>query len=414
MRRPLRIRRDYVSYLLAFSAACIGCQRHERSAPNPAAGLNLPVVEAAPGGDRAEPEVGNAAEDDWAQARLPREMVFPRDHAAHPDFRIEWWYYTGNLQAADGSRWGYQLTFFRTGVVQQPQNPSRWAVRDLYTAHVAISDLSRRRHRFAQRTRRQGIGQAGAAEDRYDVWNDDWSVQLHEDRHLLKAETGEFALSLELVATKPLVLHGDGGLSRKGASDGNASYYYSATRMATIGSLTVDGRRHEVRGESWMDHEFSTSFLEPGQLGWDWFSIQLDDQSELMLYQIRRQDGTPDPFSSGTHVNPQGQVTRLSAADFQLEPLSTWKSPQTGGNYPLSWRVRIPSLGYELTVKAAFPEQEMTTQASVGLSYWEGSIAVQGQGRGRPVTGRGYLELTGYAGDLPDQGLARPRGKRRG
>ncbi len=339
-----------------------------------------------------------AVSDPWTNAVVAREFAFPRDHAAHEGFRIEWWYYTGNLTAADGRRFGYQLTFFRTGTNWQTDNPSRWAVRDLYTAHFAISDLQTSDHHAFQRNNRRGVGWAGAESDRYEVWNGDWKVWLDGENHRLVARQAGCAIDLVLSPSKPLVLQGDNGLSRKGASPGNASYYYSFTRLQTSGRLRVGNRDFSVEGLSWMDHEFSSSLLEQDQVGWDWFSIQLDNDRELMLYRMRRQDGTADRFSSGTCIDEDGTIRRLTSDDFKLTPLDTWTSAETGAKYPVDWQVDIPGLEMRLRVRAAFADQEMTTRATSGISYWEGSVEVDGRVSGKTTRGTGYLEMTGYSG----------------
>ncbi|TWT78374.1 Hydroxyneurosporene synthase (CrtC) [Posidoniimonas polymericola] len=332
----------------------------------------------------------------WAKALQPREFNFPADHGAHSDYRIEWWYFTGNLTTPTGRRFGYQLTFFRTGMLREPENPSRWVVRDLYTAHFAVSDIRAEKHSFAQRTRRAGIDAAGAATGRPQVWNGDWRVEAEGDTHRLTAQADDFAIDLALEPGKGVVLQGAGGLSQKGAAEGNASHYYSMPRMPTAGTLTVHGETFSVTGDSWMDHEFSTSFLEPGQRGWDWLSLQLDDNSELMLYQMRRSDGSFDPYSSGSFVGADGASTELRSTDFRLTPGKTWRSEATGARYPLSWQVEVDSLGLKLQVTPAFKEQEMATEATTGIAYWEGAMEVSGSRGARPIAGRGYLELTGY------------------
>ncbi len=345
------------------------------------------------------PAQEDVADQGWTAALSPREFNFPEDHAAHDDYRIEWWYYTGNLAAEDGRRFGYQLTFFRTGLNKEPRNPSRWTVRDLYTAHFAVSDFGAKQHHCFQRNSRQGVGQAGAATDHYEVWNGDWRVWLDGDSHRLQAVAGDVVLDLELLPAKPPVLHGELGLSQKGASAGNASHYYSLTRLTTTGEVRIGGASFTVEGSSWMDHEFSTSFLEPGQLGWDWFSIQLDNGKELMLYRMRRKDGTTDPFSSGSLIETDGRLTHLTAANFSLTPRKTWTSAATGAVYPLSWNIDVPSLGYDLEIRPAFAAQEMTTNDTTGISYWEGAIEVVGDQAAGKITGRGYMELTGYVGE---------------
>ena len=343
--------------------------------------------------------VGETGSDEnWTTVTSARDFQFPADHAAHKDYRIEWWYYTGNLETEDGRRFGYQLTFFRTGLHKELTNPSRWAVRDLYTAHFGLSDIRNKKHYCFQRNSRGGIGQAGANTDRYEVWNGDWKVALSGHDHRLRAEDSDVAIDLELTPTKPLVLHGNDGVSRKGPSTGNASYYYSFTRMSTQGTIRIGGQSFTIRGSSWMDHEFSSSFLEPGQLGWDWMAIQLDSGADLMLYRMRREDGTTDPFSSASFVDGSGEVQHLSVTDYTMKPIDSWKSKQTSAVYPLRWRVEIPSLGYQLDIRPAFDQQEMTTNDTTGISYWEGAIDVLGSSADGKVAGRGYMELTGYAG----------------
>ena len=348
-------------------------------------------------------ESGGAGRSAWKAADPGYALVFPQDHAAHPDYRIEWWYYTGNLRAAGGGRrFGYQLTFFRAGVDRQPVNPSRWAVRDLYMAHFAITVVERGGHHVAERLNRAGVGWAGASTETLHVWNDGWSVTLDEGDprvHRLTAasDDGGLALDLRLAPAGPPVPHGENGYSRKGAEAGNASHYYSFTRLRTTGRLTVGGERFDVAGSSWMDHEFGTSFLEPAQAGWDWFSIQLDDGTDLMVYVLRRVDGARDPRSSGTLVSPEG-VVRLRVGDFRLTPGRRWRSPASGAEYPVAWRIAVPRHGLALDVAAAVDAQELETGRSTGVTYWEGVIDVRGTRDGVPVTGAGYLEMTGYAG----------------
>ena len=339
------------------------------------------------------------AQPEWREATSGYQFAFPRDHASHPDYKIEWWYYTGNVATASGRRFGYQLTFFRVGVDRAPANPSRWAIRDVYMAHLAVSDPQGRRYRFDERLSRSGPGLSGAATDRYEVWNDDWRAGLNaEGQHVLSAAGAGATVTLVLDPGKQPAINGLGGISQKGARAGNASHYYSLTRMPTRGTLAVDGERFEVSGESWMDHEFGTSFLEPEQRGWDWLSIQLDDQRELMLYQLRRADGSRDPRSSGTLVDAQGRTRHLGAADFTLTPGRAVRAP-SGATYPVAWTIAVPAHQIALEVSTPLEDQELATTAA-GVTYWEGLIDVRGQAAGRPVAGRGYLEMTGYKGSL--------------
>jgi predicted secreted hydrolase len=334
----------------------------------------------------------------WKQALPPYSFKFPADHASHDDYKLEWWYYTGNLNASDGRKFGYQLTFFRLGVEQKPQNPSRWAVRDLYAAHLAVTDINGKKFHFADKLSRAGIDFAGAATDRYHVWNETWDAQLNAaGEHQLQASDNAIGLSFTLAPGKAAIIHGENGVSQKGTQAGNASHYYSFTRMPTRGTLTLDGERIEVSGTSWMDHEFGTSYLEAGQLGWDWFSLQLDDGSELMLYRFRRQDGSLDRLSSGTFIDAAGKVTRLAFDDFTLTPAREWAS-DSGARYPVEWQIKLPKLAMDLNIRAAIDQQEMRTEGSTGVSYWEGAIEINGSANTQPLKGRGYLEMTGYAG----------------
>jgi predicted secreted hydrolase len=334
----------------------------------------------------------------WKIVTDVRPFAFPADHAAHEDYRIEWWYYTGNVKTDDGRWFGYQLTFFRTGVVHSPESKSRWAIRDLYIAHFAISDIAAEQFHCFQRVNRRGVGWAGADRDRYRAWNGDWEVRLEGDQHVLTARDGSYRLDLRLVSQKPPALHGNAGISPKGPSRGNASYYYSLTRMKTTGTLTVADKTFAVSGLSWMDHEFSSSFLEPGEQGWDWLSLQLDDGRDLMLYRIRRSDGTVDAASSATLVLADGRTQSLGSKDFTLTPGRTWHSSASETTYPVAWTLRVPNHGIELSIQASFPSQEMNTAATTGFAYWEGSITANGTAHARPIQARGYLEMTGYKG----------------
>ncbi|HKQ07383.1 MAG TPA: lipocalin-like domain-containing protein [Blastocatellia bacterium] len=345
-----------------------------------------------------EPGPQGVSKGEWREAEAGYRYEFPRDHAAHPDYGLEWWYYTGNLRAGNGRRFGYQLTFFRVGVTRHPVNPSRWAVRDLYMTHFAISDIDRRQFHSFDRINRAGPGWAGAATDAYRVWNEDWSAQLESGAHHLSASDGDYKIDLRLTTARPEVIHGEDGISQKGPSAGNASHYYSLTRLATTGQMTVGGEAFEVEGLSWMDHEFGTSFLEAEATGWDWFSIQLDDGRELMLFEIRRRDGQIDPRSSGTLIDRDGRTTHLRFGEFTLAASDVWRSPASQAEYPTAWTIELPRFQLHLETRAAFAEQELRTTESTGVTYWEGSINIIGTADGQPVTGRGYLEMTGYAG----------------
>jgi predicted secreted hydrolase len=342
-----------------------------------------------------------AAAPVWKQATAGYTFKFPGDHASHPDYKIEWWYYTGNVKADDGRRFGYQVTFFRVGIDHTPVNPSRWAIRDLFMTHLAVSDAAGKRYRFAEKLSRGGPGLAGARADRYHAWNDDWTVTLDvKGNHVLRAHSAQAGIDLVLDEGKAPVINGVNGISQKGAQAGNASHYYSLTRMPTSGTIAIDGERFTVTGTSWMDHEFGTSFLEPEQRGWDWLSIQLSDGRELMLYQLRRADGSRDPRSSGTVVDPSGRSRHLANADFTLTPGRKRFTSSNGAVYPIEWTVTVPSQGISLTVTTPLDDQELSLTRSTGIAYWEGMIDVAGAAGGAPVTGSGYLEMTGYHGSL--------------
>jgi len=329
------------------------------------------------------------------------QYAFPRDHAAHPEFKTEWWYYTGHLTGEQGEPFSYQLTFFRVGVRRpDPQARSAWSLHTLYFAHLALTDIQGRRFVYHEKVGRGALGMSGAAVDRYRVWIDNWQAELQGDVHHLCAAVVNLSLDLRLTPTKPPVSHGNDGVSQKAAGEGFASHYYSLTRLTTQGTLNYRGRTYKVQGQSWMDHEFASSQLAPYQTGWDWFSLQLDDGHELMLYALRHQDGSLDPFSSGTLVDPQGQGRHLQLADFAIQPLATWQSPKSGAVYPAAWKISLPTLGYELEIRPTLPDQELITSQSTQITYWEGSVWVSGTRNGKPITGQGYVELTGYAGGL--------------
>jgi predicted secreted hydrolase len=342
----------------------------------------------------------------WKEAKAGYVYSFPRDHAAHPDFKIEWWYYTGNVKTADGRRFGYQVTFFRVGIDYAPANPSRWAVRDLYMTHLAVSDAKGQRYRYAEKLSRGGPGLAGALADRYYTWNDGWIATGNPEpgtgnrRHKLKALSKDAGIDLLLDEGKPIIFHGIDGINQKGARPGNASHYYSLTRMPTKGTIAIDGERFDVAGETWMDHEFSTSFLEPEQRGWDWLSIQLSDNREIMLYVMRRADGQHDPRSSGTLVDAGGKSIHLSDKDFTLTPGRATFASKNGAVYPVEWTVTIPSHNIDLQITTPLKDQELSLEQSTGVAYWEGMIDVTGQSGAQAVSGVGYLEMTGYHGSL--------------
>jgi predicted secreted hydrolase len=342
---------------------------------------------------------------DYRSVTGPCDFVFPRDHGSHPDFRTEWWYYTGNLGTLSGKRYGFQLTFFRTQIAEPgsektwPKNPSAWRTKDLFLAHTGLSDLNAKRFHLDERVARSGAGLAGVTQDNEAtrVFLGNWSALIEPGGHRLKAPAKEFSLDLLCKAAKPLTAHGIEGYSLKGKRLESASCYYSYTRLEAEGSITLDGKDVPVRGTAWMDHEFSSAPLEDDLEGWDWFSVQLEDQTELTLYLLRQKGSGNSPSSSGTFVKASGEAVRLSSSDFQVEVLERWKSPRSGATYPARWRIRVTPLNLDLYIIPSMPDQELITEKSTRVTYWEGSVSVSGRSGGNSVSGVGYVELTGYA-----------------
>ena len=342
-----------------------------------------------------------ASATEWRSAQAGWQYEFPRDHHIHEEFKTEWWYFTGNLTAANGRRFGYQLTFFRQGIrppAERDPALSRFVVNDMKFAHFTVTDVAGERFRFDQKTSRGAFGEAGFDEGERLAWIESWTLRMEEDGafHLL-AEAKDTAIDLQLRSAKPAAIHGDGGISRKASVEGYASHYYSLTRLATDGQLRIGGETFDVKGESWFDHEWATNQLAPGQIGWDWLSVHFEDGTELMLYQMRLENGAADPSSSGTLIAADGATRHLTSAAFKMTPVDYWKSDKTSARYPVGWRVEIPDAQIVLDVRAVLKNQEL---ALMPLAYWEGAVDVAGTRAGKPLKGRGYLELTGYAGPL--------------
>ncbi len=325
-----------------------------------------------------------------------RALALPRDHGKHPEFQTEWWYFTGNLDS-ENHKWGFQLTFFRRALVKEPAaRGSSWAVRDLYPAHFALTDVTPDRFYHTELISREGPGLAGAASDDLNVYVKNWTAMRDGKTIRIKAQKDKYALDLSLTAEKPPVLHGDRGFSRKGDSEKQASYYYSMTRLKTRGTVTFDGLTHNVTGYAWMDHEFGSALLTENQVGWDWFSLQMDDGTELMAFHLRKKDGTFErPF--GTFVSKQGEAVDLGHDHIIIAPTGSWTSPRTKAVYPAGWKIEVPGRKISLEVTPLAQDQELVTGRSTSIIYWEGAVAVKGTRDGKPVQGRGYVELTGYA-----------------
>lgn len=375
---------------LALVAAAAAWGAYALSRPNDArdSTAELSIVEA----------LGDADGAGFAEVSSRREFEFPADHGPHPDYGVEWWYYTGNLDTDGGRHFGYQLTFFRIGLVAAPTDrESAWAASQVYMAHFALTDVDGGRFYSFERFARNALGLAGAQASPFRVWLEDWSAQGDSGLGLdvtLHAADGNVSIDLTLSSLKPVVLNGDQGFSRKSDEPGNASYYYSITRMPTSGKVSIGMETFQVTGASWMDREWSSSALAEDQVGWDWFALQLSDGRELMYYRLRRRGGGIDPLSAGTLVSQDGSFRSVLAGDVTVDVLETWSSPRGGAPYPSRWRVRVPSESLDLEITPYLADQEVDQS----VRYWEGAVRIEGTARGSRVTGQGYVEMTGYAG----------------
>lgn len=342
--------------------------------------------------------LGGGGDRGFARALTPRPLAFPADHGPHPGFRTEWWYCTGNLETAEGRPVGFQLTFFRVALAPGPiVRESAWGATQLYLAHLAVTDVAGRRFRAFERAGRGAMRLAGATAAPLRVWLEDWRLEGQgEGGPPFRVVAGEEDVGVDLMleSAKAPVLHGDRGLSRKGTQAGNASYYYSLSRMPTRGAVRIGGETLAVSGLSWLDREWGTTALEPDQVGWDWFALQLEDGRELMLYLLRRRDGATDPVSRGTLVRADGSTRALEPGAWRLTVLDRWRSPRGGAPYPARWRLAIPSEALEVEIVPLLADQEL----DLAVRYWEGAVRLAGRSGGASVGGRGYVELTGYAG----------------
>jgi predicted secreted hydrolase len=340
---------------------------------------------------------------DWKTAEPAWRYEFPRDHHAHLEFKTEWWYFTGNLFDAEGHRFGYELTFFRHGIrppAQRDPNESRFIVGDLKFAHFAVTDAAGQKFHFDEKTSRGAFGEAGFDDGQRLAWIDNWTATLTGENEFDLQASGTFgALQLHLRGVRPAVVHGENGVSVKAAGATSASHYYSLPRLEASGELTLNGSARAVSGETWFDHEWSSSQLGRGEVGWDWICLQWDDGAELMLYRMRLENDGVEPSSSGTWIAADGTTMHLRAADFQMSAAESWKSPATGAQYPVGWRVVLPGQQIEFTIKTILKDQELKLGP---ITYWEGAIDAGGTRDGKPISGRGYLELTGYAGKMAE------------
>ena len=353
-------------------------------------------------GSRLSELLGGDRVEGYSKATKARKFRFPEDHGPHPGFRNEWWYLTGNLDGEWGRRFGFELTFFRFALKPgQLQSGSNWQTNQVYIAHFAVTDEKNEQFHVAQRFSRGALGLAGAQATPFKVWIEDWSIEENQNNGVsvaatenwqLTASGDNLSLHLNLIADKPPVLNGADGLSQKSSAEGNASYYYSISRLRSEGTLQIAGETHTVSGNSWLDREWSSSVLAGDQHGWDWFALQLSDGSDLMFYNIRKNDGSQDEHSAGTWISKDGEARHLSRDDLAFIVTGEWESPE-GGTYPSRWDIRLPEFDLMLTVTPVIDNQELFTT----VRYWEGAVDVTGQRNHVPIEGRGYVELTGYA-----------------
>ncbi|MCX6970602.1 MAG: carotenoid 1,2-hydratase [Verrucomicrobia bacterium] len=337
---------------------------------------------------------------DWKPALPGWRYAFPADHGNHPGFKTEWWYFTGNLHSSDGKDFGYQLTFFRQGVREPgaPAATSRFVVSDVKFAHFAVAEISGGKFHHFQRLARGAFGEAGFDEGKRLAWIRDWTCERTGDNGFrLAAKEEGIAVELDLASARPPIVHGRNGVSQKAEGEGRASHYYSLTRLETTGRVTIDGKVHDVSGTSWFDHEWASNQLAAHQKGWDWFSLQLNDGTELMLFQIRTDDDKQDPHSAGTFVFEDGSDLQIGQAGFSLEPTAWWRSETTGANYPVEWRLSVRAIDLELEIKPRLRRQELDAKP---FTYWEGAVEAAGTRNSKPVEAVGYLEMTGYAGNI--------------
>ena len=343
--------------------------------------------------------MGDTRDEGFDKAIDKIKFNFPEDHGPHPGFKTEWWYFTGNLTTKDNKKFGYQFTIFRSALSKtETARNTEWNSNQIYMAHFAVTDVSDNEFFFEERFSRNGNKLAGAQSAPFKVWLEDWQISETGDGESfglpdlnMKAKNEKAEINFKLKSVKPAVLQGDSGLSQKGKQPGNASYYYSYTRIETDGKIVLDGKEYEVSGYSWMDREWSTSALSEAQKGWDWFALQLDDSTELMYYQMRKNDGSPDVYSKGILIEKDGTSRSVKKEDLVLEVTDNWTGP-SGEKYPSGWSMKIPSMNIDLKITPSVKDQLM----NVSIRYWEGSVMIEGIKNNSKVAGKGYAELTGY------------------
>jgi predicted secreted hydrolase len=338
--------------------------------------------------------IGHAADapvlPDYPEVRPGATFSFPRDHGAHPDFRTEWWYITGWLDTPEGRSLGFQVTFFRIRPSIDQRNDSAFAPKQILFAHAALADPQTGHLLHDQRTAREGFGLAQAATSDMDVVLDDWTLKRDADGSMTTHAAGkDFALDLSFVPTQPVMLEGEAGYSRKGPLPVEASHYYSMPHLQVSGTTTRNGRKVAVKGTAWLDREWSSAYLAPGAVGWDWVGFNFDDGGALMAFRIRDAKGDA-LWAGGSYRDVKGTLTSFAPGDLSFKTVRTWHSDRTGTNYPVeqTLSVRLPNGPKEWRITPLLDDQELDSRAGGGPVYWEGAARVPG--------GRGYLELTGY------------------
>jgi predicted secreted hydrolase len=342
----------------------------------------------------------------FAKALDPYDFSFPQDHGSHEEFKTEWWYYTGNLEDANGHEFGYQLTVFRNGLepifdAEDKKNVlNNWQTKEIYMAHFAITDINNKKFYSFEKLGRESLGQAGARANPYKIWVKNWSIQSSPKATaenifpiILRAQDKNISMKLNLKPVKPVTLQGLDGLSQKSSGAGNASYYYSISKLASKGKIQIGDQVFKVKGFSWLDREFSTSSLGDTLAGWDWFALQLENNVEIMYYRLRDQENNTDiVHSGGVIIDAAGEKHPFTAQDIILNSTEKFKSKYSGAEYPISWTMEIPKLDLKVKIKPLLKDQEHQNN----YPYYEGAIEVNGEFSKNKITGKGYMELVGY------------------
>lgn len=337
----------------------------------------------------------SSSSDQFYSVTPNKQFDFPRDHGNHVNYSTEWWYFTGNLKTEENRHFGYQLTFFRRGLPNNHEKrESKWAAENIYMGHFTLTDTTNNTFHQFEKFNRNSFNMAGSSDKHLDVWIDKWFVTTDSNNPLMlnvSAKESGISINFQLESDRDPVLQGDNGYSVKSRKENSASYYYSVPRMDTTGIISISDRNYDVKGMTWLDREWTSNGLAKDQEGWDWFGLHLDNKIDIMFYQLRLQSGNIDSTSSGRMINGKNSI-QLNNENFQISVIDHWESPLTGIRYPSKWELSIPNHGLELAIHPYISNQELT-----GLfRYWEGAVQINGTINGTPITGSGYVELTGY------------------